>query len=119
MLISGVVLWWPGRDRFLAHLKPHAHPPVRRRLTWHRRFGAASLPVVLLVTLAGTLMCDHAGTRQALQGLFGDAPEPPQPATLALRPDRIDWPAVLAAPDRRCQARPWADSPSPASATAA
>lgn len=97
MLISGAVLWWPRRGWLLAHLKPHAQPPVRRWLTWHRSFGALSLPVVLLVTLTGTLMCYHAGTRQALQGLFGDTPEPPQPTTIALRPDPIDWPAVLAA----------------------
>jgi uncharacterized iron-regulated membrane protein len=97
MLVSGVVLWWPGRGRFLAHLKPHAQPPVRRWLSWHRSFGALSLPVVLLVTLTGTLMCYHAGTRQALHDLFGDAPEAPQPATISLRQGPIDWTAVLAA----------------------
>ncbi|MGN2242398.1 PepSY-associated TM helix domain-containing protein [Frateuria sp. GZRR33] len=97
MLISGVVLWWPGRGRFLTHLKPHAQPPARRWLSWHRSFGALSLPVVLLVTLTGTLMCYHGGTRTALQGLFGDTPEPASPATLALRQDPIDWAAVLAA----------------------
>lgn len=97
LLVSGVVLWWPGRGRFLAHLRPHTQPPVRRWLTWHRSFGAMSLPVVLLVTLTGTLMCYHGGTRKALQGLFGDPPEPPQPAVIALRHDPIDWPAVLAA----------------------
>ena len=100
MLVSGVVLWWPGRGRFLAHLKPHAQPPVRRWLSWHRSFGALSLPVVLLVTLTGTLMCYHAGTRQTLQGLFADAPEPPQPPTIAQRHVPIDWPAVLAAARR-------------------
>ncbi|MGN6281361.1 PepSY-associated TM helix domain-containing protein [Frateuria sp.] len=97
LLVSGVVLWWPGRGRFLAHLKPHAQPPVRRWLTWHRSFGALSLPVVLLVTLTGTLMCYHGGTRKALQGLFADTPEPPQPAAIALRRGPIAWPAVLAA----------------------
>jgi uncharacterized iron-regulated membrane protein len=97
LLISGVVLWWPGRGRFLAHLKPHAQPPVRRWLSWHRSFGALSLPVVLLVTLTGTLMCYHGDTRSALQTMFRDTPEPPQPAPIALRHDPIDWSAVLAA----------------------
>lgn len=97
LLVSGVLLWWPGRGRFLAHLKPHTQPPVRRWLSWHRSFGALSLPVVLLVTLTGTLMCYHAGTRQALQGLFGATPEPPPPPTIAPRHAPIDWPAVLAA----------------------
>jgi len=97
LLVSGVVLWWPGRGRFLTHLKPHAQPPVRRWLSWHRSFGALSLPVVLLVTLTGTLMCYHGSTRSTLQALFGDTPEPPQPATVALRHAPIDWSAVLAA----------------------
>ena len=96
LLVSGVVLWWPGRARFVAHLKPHAQPPVRRWLTWHRSFGALGLPVVLLATLTGTLMCYHDDTRSTLQALFGDTPEPPQPAPIAMRPDLIDWPAVLA-----------------------
>jgi uncharacterized iron-regulated membrane protein len=96
LLVSGVVLWWPGRGRVLAHLKPHAQPPVRRWLSWHRSFGALSLPVLLLVTLTGTLMCYHGGTRSTLQALFRDPPEPPQPAPIALRHDPIDWSAVLA-----------------------
>ncbi|MEI7035789.1 PepSY-associated TM helix domain-containing protein [Fulvimonas yonginensis] len=97
LLVSGVVLWWPGRGRFLAHLKPHAQPPVRRWLTWHRSLGALSLPLLLLVTLTGTSMCYHAGTRQALQALFADARESPPPAPIGSREDPIDWPAVLAA----------------------
>jgi uncharacterized iron-regulated membrane protein len=97
LLVSGMVLWWPGRGRFLAHLKPHAQPPVRRWLSWHRSFGALSLPVLLLVTLTGTLMCYHGGTRSTLQALFRDAPEPPQPARIAFRGDPIDWSGVLSA----------------------
>ncbi|UGB38562.1 PepSY-associated TM helix domain-containing protein [Frateuria soli] len=97
MLISGVVLWWPGRSRLLAHLTPHAQPPVRRWLSWHRSFGALSLPVLLLVTLTGTLMCYHGGTRKALQALFGDRTEPSQPVAIALRQEAINWSAVLAA----------------------
>jgi uncharacterized iron-regulated membrane protein len=100
LLVSGVVLWWPGRGRVLAHLKPHAQPPVRRWLSWHRSFGALSLPVLLLVTLTGTLMCYHGGTRSTLQALFRDTPEPPQPASIALRHDPVDWSAVLAAARR-------------------
>jgi uncharacterized iron-regulated membrane protein len=89
LLVSGLVLWWPGRGRFLTHLTPHAQPPVRRWLSWHRSVGALGLPVVLLVY--------HGGTRQALQALFGDAAEAPQPAPVAARDAAIDWPAVLAA----------------------
>jgi uncharacterized iron-regulated membrane protein len=97
LLVSGVVLWWPASGRFLAHLKPHAQPPVRRWLSWHRSFGAVSFPVVLLVTLTGTLMCYHGGTRATLQALFRDAPEAPQPPRIAPRHAPIDWAAVLVA----------------------
>lgn len=100
LLLSGVVLWWPGRGRFMAHLRPHAQPPARRWLSWHRSFGALGLPWLLLVTLTGTLMVYHGGTRHALQRLFRDAPEPPPPARIAPRATPIDWAAVLAAARR-------------------
>lgn len=97
LLLSGLVLWWPGRGRFLAHLKPHAQPPVRRWLTWHRSVGVLGLPLLLVVTLTGTLMIYHGGTRHALQAAFGDAPEAPPPPRIAARGQPIDWAAVLAA----------------------
>jgi uncharacterized iron-regulated membrane protein len=97
LLVSGLVLWWPGRGRFLAHLKPHAQPPVRRWLSWHRSVGALGLPLLLLVTLTGTLMCYHGGTRQALQTLFGDAQAEPRPPRVTASPAPIHWPSVLAA----------------------
>ena len=97
LLVSGLLLWWPGRGRFLAHLKPHTQPPARRWLSWHRSFGTLSLPVVLLVTLTGTLMCYHAGTRHTLQRLFGDTQADPRPPRVAVNQAPVDWPAVLAA----------------------
>lgn len=100
LLLSGLLLWWPGRGRVLAHLRPHAQPPVRRWLSWHRSLGATALPLLLLLTLTGTLMVYHGGTRRALQALFADAPEAPQPAPLAFRDQPVDWRAVLAAARR-------------------
>jgi uncharacterized iron-regulated membrane protein len=97
LLLSGVALWWPGGGRFLAHLKPHTQPPVRRWLSWHRSLGALSLPLLLVVTLTGTLMVYHGSTRQALRGLLADVPAVPPPAPIAVRAGPIDWRAVLAA----------------------
>lgn len=97
LLISGAVLWWPGRGRWLAHLTPHAQPPVRRWSSWHRSLGVLGLPLLLMVTFTGTLMLYHDGTRQALSALFRDAPGAAPPARLAPRQAPIDWTAVPAA----------------------
>ena len=94
MLLSGIVLWWPGRGRFISHLRPYAHPPIRRWLSWHRSTGAVVVPLLLLITLTGTLMAHHHATRQALQAIFGDAEVAP-PAAIAPRDFPIDWRAVL------------------------
>jgi uncharacterized iron-regulated membrane protein len=95
MLLSGLYLWWPRLGRWLAQLRTHANPPVRRWLTWHRSTGAITLPLLLLVTSCGVGMVYHKGARGLLTGAFGgDAtPEPPKLAT-ATRP--VDWPRVLA-----------------------
>jgi uncharacterized iron-regulated membrane protein len=100
MLLSGLVLWWPRRGRLRAHLTPCTQPPARRWLSWHRSLGALSLPLLLLVTLTGTLMVYHGGSRHALQVLFADAPSVPPPAPIPARATAIDWAAVLAAAQR-------------------
>lgn len=97
LLLSGLVLWWPRRGRLRAHLTPYAQPPARRWLSWHRALGALSLPLLLVVTLTGTLMVYHGGSKHALQVLFADAPAIPPPAPIPARDTAIDWAAVLAA----------------------
>ena len=96
LLLSGLYLWWPRFGHWLAHLRPHASPPVRRWLTWHRSSGAIALPLLLLVTLCGVGMVYHDGARTLLVALFGggDAPKPPK---LAAVPTPVDWPRALAA----------------------
>lgn len=94
MLFSGVVLWWPGRGRFIAHLRPYANPPIRRWLSWHRSTGAVVVPLLLLVTFTGTLMAHHLATRHALQAVFGEV-SLHTPAAIAPRNAPIDWRAVL------------------------
>jgi len=95
LLLSGVWLWWPGRRNLRSSLRMHTQPPARRWVSWHRSTGALSLPLLLLVTLTGTLMVYSAGTRHVLQTLFADAPARPTPTRIAPRPQAIDWAAVL------------------------
>ncbi|HEU0307058.1 MAG TPA: PepSY-associated TM helix domain-containing protein [Lysobacter sp.] len=95
LLLSGLYLWWPRFGRWLSHLRPHANPPVRRWLTWHRSAGAITLPLLFLVSLCGVGMVYHDGARALLTGLLGGsaAPRPPRTASMA-RP--LDWSRVLA-----------------------
>lgn len=95
LLVSGVVLWWPARGRLRAHLRPYAQPPVRRWLTWHRSLGALSLPLLLLVTLTGTLMAYHGATRRVLEAVFGAPANAQPPPALALQDTPIRWGGVL------------------------
>ncbi|HXE78412.1 MAG TPA: PepSY-associated TM helix domain-containing protein [Rhodanobacter sp.] len=95
LLLSGLVLWWPRRGQLRAHLTPRAQPPARRWLSWHRSLGVLSLPLLLVVTLTGTLMVYHGGAKHALQVLFADAPTAPPPAPIPSRDAAIDWVAVL------------------------
>lgn len=100
LLLSGLVLWWPGRGQLRAHLTPRTQPPVRRWLSWHRSLGALSLPLLFVVSLTGTLMVYHGGAKQALQALFADAPAASPPAPIPVRATPIGWIAVLDAAQR-------------------
>lgn len=95
LLLSGLYLWWPKRGRWLAQLKFHAGPPVRRWLSWHRSSGAIVLPLVLLVTLTGVGMIYSRGFGAVLTTLFGGATHTPATAAASDR-DEPDWNRVLA-----------------------
>lgn len=95
LLLSGLYLWWPRIGRWLAHLRPYAHPPVRRWLTWHRSTGALALPLLLVVTVCGVGMAYHDGARTLLVALFGGA-DAPKPPVLGGPSRQADWPRVLA-----------------------
>lgn len=97
LLVSGLVLWWPARGRLRAHLRPYAQPPVRRWLTWHRSLGALTLPLLLLVTLTGTLMVYHGATRRGLEAAFGRGTVAAPPGPVARRDAPVPWAALLAA----------------------
>lgn len=100
LLLSGLYLWWPGRRRLRGSVRMHAQPPVRRWWSWHRSVGIVAMPLVLLVTLTGTLMIYDSGTRRVLQAVMADPPATAAPARVAPRPQAIDWAAVLDAAQR-------------------
>ncbi len=100
LLVSGPLLWWPGRRHVAASLRPHAQPPTRRWLSWHRSTGVLTLPLILLLSLTGTLMVYGAGTGRVLRAMFAEAAPPPPPAAITWRDAPIDWAAALAAAER-------------------
>jgi uncharacterized iron-regulated membrane protein len=94
MILVGLYLWWPRRGRYLAQLKMHAGPPVRRWLTWHRSSGVILLPLLLLGTVTGVGMVYSKGFQKVLVAAFGGAnvkpPERPADDT------PIDWTHAIA-----------------------
>ncbi|KJV35177.1 PepSY-associated TM helix domain-containing protein [Luteibacter yeojuensis] len=96
MLFSGVWLYWPGRQRALKHLKPHANPPVLRWASFHRAVGVIALPLLIVMIGTGTTMAYRGAVRTGLAAALGEkAPaKPPKTAPLEGTPD---WAAVLAA----------------------
>lgn len=56
LLISGVVLWWPGRKGFRwKFVKPWPFK-LRGVLQFHRHSGIVVFPVVLIISLTGSIM---------------------------------------------------------------
>ena len=95
LMLTGLYLWWPRRGQWLAHLKMHSGPPVRRWLSWHRSSGALLFPLLLLATLTGVGMVYSKGFQAVLVGAFGgDTVKPPTLAGLAGE-GTVDWPQVL------------------------
>lgn len=93
LLLSGLYLWWPKPGRWLAQLKMHTGPPVRRWLTWHRGSGALMLPLILLIALTGVGMVYSNGFRLALTAVFGGATATKPDADAAIA---YDWNRILA-----------------------
>ncbi len=101
MLFSGVWLYWPGRQRALKHLKPHANPPVLRWASLHRFIGVAALPLLIVMIGTGTTMAYRGAVRTGLMAMFGEKGARPPTLPMAAA---IDWPSILthaqaAAPD--------------------
>ncbi len=100
LLATGPLLWWPGHRQLAASLRLHTQPPTRRWLSWHRSAGVLSVPVLLLVSLTGTLMVYNAGTSRMLRAVFSEPPAAQSPAPITPRDTPIDWRAVLDAAQR-------------------
>ena len=96
MLFSGAWLYWPGRQRVLKHLKPHANPPVLRWASIHRFVGVVALPLLIVMVGTGTTMAYRGAVRSGLASAFGEPPPARAPKIAPLHA-AIDWPAVLAA----------------------
>ncbi|QWT19676.1 PepSY domain-containing protein [Bacillus sp. NP157] len=95
MLFSGAWLYWPGRQRALKHLKPHANPPVLRWASFHRAVGVVALPLLIVMIGTGTTMAYRGAVRNGLTAAFGERPPAKPPKTDALE-GPVDWAAVLA-----------------------
>lgn len=100
MLLSGLYLWWPRLGRWWAQLRPHARPPVRRWLTWHRSAGAITLPLLLLVTVCGVGMVYSQAARSLLTSMFGGASLPGPPGVASTATATIDWTRTLQSAQR-------------------
>lgn len=96
MLFSGAWLYWPGRQRALKHLKPHANPPVLRWASFHRAVGVIALPLLVVMIGTGTTMAYRGAVRQGLTAAFGEK-APAKPPKTAPLDGAVDWAAVLAA----------------------
>lgn len=98
LLLSGVVLWWPGKSRLRHSVRPFLQPPTRRWVSWHRSTGVITLPLLLVITVTGTWLT-YRGERPRAA---------PAHATLSVtHAERaVNWASVLAraqqaAPDAR------------------
>lgn len=96
MLFSGVWLYWPGRQRALRHLKPHANPPVLRWASFHRAVGVIALPLLIVMIGTGTTMAYRGAVRNGLAAAFSE-PARPKPPRVAPVHAPVDWAAVLVA----------------------
>ncbi|MDI9237370.1 PepSY-associated TM helix domain-containing protein [Lysobacter sp. LF1] len=94
LVLIGLYLWWPRSGRYLAQLKVHAGPPVRRWLSWHRSSGVVLLPLLLLATVTGIGMVYGRGFQKVFVAAFGGenvkAPELPKDTA------SIDWTKAIA-----------------------
>lgn len=96
MLFSGAWLYWPGRQRALKHIKPHANPPILRWASLHRFVGVVALPLLIVMIGTGTTMAYRGAVRTGLAAAFGERP-PARPPTLPPGAVTIDWARVLVA----------------------
>jgi uncharacterized iron-regulated membrane protein len=96
MILSGVYLYWPGRQRMFRHLRPHRQPATLRWASWHRMVGVIALPLLLVTIGTGTTMAYRGAVRSGLAQAFGE-PAPRKPQRLESADGPVDWSKVLVA----------------------
>ncbi|MEL7541271.1 MAG: PepSY-associated TM helix domain-containing protein [Pseudomonadota bacterium] len=98
MLVTGLVIWWPGRHSFsLQRLKPNTQSR-RSLLRNHAAFGVVlSAPLMFLIG-TGVMTAFPDQTKAVLASLAGgDAPQIDDPGVRDFPEERPDWQAVLEA----------------------
>lgn len=75
MVISGVVLWWPGRGRMASGFKLRWSAPLLPRLyNLHRVAGALTWPLLLVPAVTGIMLVFHGPITAALIATLGGPP---------------------------------------------
>lgn len=75
MVISGVVLWWPGRGRMASGFKLRWRAPLLPRLyNLHRVAGALTWPLLLVPAVTGIMLVFHGPITAALLATLGGPP---------------------------------------------
>lgn len=102
--VSGAILWWRTRRTFRLRAWPArmSRPAVLRH---HRDLGIVFAPLLILVALTGAMMVFRPVAGVVLAPLSSPATiaaslQPPETVAGAL-PARPDWPAMIAAAQRR------------------
>lgn len=96
MLISGIVIWWPGRHGFaLGRLKPNA-TTRRTLLRNHSAFGIVLAAPLIFLFGTGVMTAFPDQTKSVLSLIAGgDAPEIDNPGLREFPDERPDWASVL------------------------
>ncbi len=98
LIVSGLVLWWPGVARLRRNLMPPNSVRLQARALWlHRLVGALTAPLLLIAVLTGLGMIHYEATQNALLALTG-TPRPVSPPTSVNCPAgsvHVSWEAQL------------------------
>lgn len=113
-LLSGLWLWWPGRGRVAAALRPRLRPgSARRNYDLHVLSGLYGLPLVLVLCLTGAALALPEETRALLRPLSPAAPAPALPPLAATASPAVGATQALEMARRRFPAAEprWLETP--------
>lgn len=100
LLLAGLWLWWPRPNEWRSVFRPPRNRRLRPQLYWwHKTIGAATLMLLLIVTLTGVGMVFYETAQRLLTGAFGGAPAA-LPTSVESSAASTDWPEVIRSLDR-------------------